>query len=280
MKKITSAISIIGLFFCLSDQAYPDSAASIAEANNKFSMRFYSRITEAGKGNQFFSPFSILCAFGMVYEGANGKTAEEIRSVFFLPSEKDERLNGFLSINSLLNERKDGCTLRSANAYWVQKNYHILESYSQLIKKYYRGESFDLDFLSAPDEALNKINNWVDKKTEGKIKKLVSDSDINVQTRLILTNAIYFKGMWKIPFDRKATEPDDFWISKNNSVKVQMMQLVDREFPYAETEEFQIIKIPYQCQNLSMLIILPKKNESSILNSITYEKLVEMAAID
>ncbi|MCM8829170.1 MAG: serpin family protein, partial [Candidatus Omnitrophica bacterium] len=125
---------------------------------------------------------------------------------------------------------------------------------------------------------------WAERKTEGKIKKFLNEGDIDSGTRLVLTNAIYFKGRWLIQFDKNETKPDDFWLDKKKSVKVQMMQLIDKEFPYAETEDFQIIKLPYECQNLSILILLPKDTVSPVeiisKNLDEYQKLMRKQKVD
>lgn len=275
MRKINLVVLVLFLTFSQIFSITQAHSKSVLEANNRFAMHFYSEITKTKKGNLFFSPFSILYTFGMIYEGAYGKTAEEIMTVFCLPVDEKSRLNEFSSLYSSLNEKKDRCTLKLANALWIQKNFHLLKSYSEILEKYFRSESFNLDFVSMRDDAVTKINNWAKQKTEGKVRNLLDDNDISAQTRLVLTNAIYFKGFWKVPFDKNSTKPENFWVDKNTAVKVQMMQLSGREFLYAETDNFQIIKLPYQCQNLSMLVLLPKQNEPDIMNLINYEKLLE-----
>ena len=287
MKKIKTLAEILGIliFAYISNcQTFTDSNVPLAEANNNFAMRFYSELAKSEKGNLFFSPFSIFCAFGMVYEGANNRTAEEIRNVFYFPIDEKKRLDGFLSFYNRMNEKRSSCVMKLANAYWLQNDFCLLQSYSKMIEKYHRAESYQVDFIKMPKVALNKINRWAERKTEGKIKKFLNEGDIDSGTRLVLTNAIYFKGRWLIQFDKNETKPDDFWLDKKKSVKVQMMQLIDKEFPYAETEDFQIIKLPYECQNLSILILLPKDTilpvEIISKNLDEYQKLMRKQKVD
>jgi serpin B len=259
MKKIIIAIVLPFLCCFLHCEEKPmKEYFSIAEANNKFTFDFYSQLNH--KQNLFFSPASIISAFGMAYEGADGKTAKEIKSVFCFPDD-ETRHNSFQVLSTLLNKKDANCNLSIANAFWVQKNFQLLDSYIKTLTHYYNGESYNLDFITQPEQAVKKINQWAEKKTNDKIKNLLNISDINQMTRIILTNAVYFKGIWQFQFDKKATVEDDFKVNKNKTIKVKMMQLLNKEFPYTEDENFQVIKIPYACKNLSMIIVLPKENE-------------------
>ncbi|MCM8816932.1 MAG: serpin family protein [Candidatus Omnitrophica bacterium] len=257
---------------------------SVVEANNQFSLNFLYEVEKGTTGNIFFSPFSIINAFGMVYEGANSKTAEEIKRVFHLSPVEEDRLKGFLILNDLLTFEKSNCKLNISNAYWVQENYRLLKNYTEKIEKYYKGEAYNVNFIKEPEKAAARINQWADKKTQGKIKKFLEEGDVNRDTRIVLTNAVYFKGIWQFQFDKKATRLDDFWLDDRRSTKVQMMQLLDKEFPYAETQDFQIIKLPYECQNLAILILLPKHTKQTKRITETdlneYQKLLKKQKID
>jgi serpin B len=148
-----------------------------------------------------------------------------------------------------------------------------LKTYTDLIKKYYYAEAYNVDFLTKPGQSIDRINEWAEEKTAGKIRKFLNYGDVDSNTRLILTNAVYFKGFWQTQFDKKLTTPDDFHIDKTRSIRVQMMQQCNKEFPYYEDENFQIVKIPYECKNLSMLILLPRKIDSEIPKIPDYETL-------
>ncbi|MCX7706133.1 MAG: serpin family protein [bacterium] len=272
MKKIAAIIFLI--FTLASAQTGPQNYLSVVKASNKFSSNFFSEIGKQ-KGNIFFSPYSIFDAFGMAYEGADGITAIEIRKVFNFPASESDRLNAMLALQTILKTDKRDCELNISNAYWVQEDFYLMKTFTDKIQRYYDCEAKQVNFIKNPADAINKINQWAEKKTKNKIKKFINEGDINQDTRLVLTNAIYFKGIWKIQFDRNTTKLDNFWTEKNKSIKVPMMQLLDKEFPYAETETFQIIKLPYKCGNLSMLILLPKNIDINILETFAIENFEE-----
>ncbi|MGB9643391.1 MAG: serpin family protein, partial [Candidatus Ratteibacteria bacterium] len=185
----------------------------------------------------------------------------------------EKRLNGLLSLNNLLNERKQSCALKLENAYWVQENFNLLKTYTDIIKKYYQAEAYNVDFITKEKQSIDRINEWTEEKTAGKIRELLNYGDVDSSTRLIITNAVYFKGFWQTQFDKQLTTPDNFYVNKNRSIKVQMMQQHNKEFPYYEDENFQVVKIPYECKNLSMLILLPGKTDSEIPKIPDYETL-------
>jgi serpin B len=238
------------------------SVQAIVEANNRFAIKLYRFYREKYKDdNIFFSPFSISSAFSILYEGARGKTAEEIKNVFGLPTRANARREGYLSLYEEMNKPEKKYELSLANALWVQKDYRFLKEYLNLIEKYYRGKATNLDFRKDPEGSRQIINKWVEEKTKEKIKDLLPQGSIDSLTRMVITNAIYFKGLWIFPFDKKKTSDADFKISPEKIVKVKMMSLPrPQRFNYAETEELQILEMLYEGDELSMLVLLPKEN--------------------
>ena len=234
-------------------------------ANNQFNFNIYSKLIKNNDENIFYSPYSISSAFAITYEGARGKTAKEIQSVFRFPLNNDTRRNEFLEIYNELNKDNKKYQLNTANALWAAKNYKFLEEYFNVIKKYYGGNVTNLDFINDPEGSRKIINDWVEDQTNDKIKDLIPQGVIDALTRLVITNAIYFKGKWKKQFDEKYTSERDFNIDSNKSVKVPMMYLKDK-FNYTKTEELQIIELPYKGNDISMLIFLPNENNISIID--------------
>ncbi|RLG15159.1 MAG: serpin family protein [Candidatus Nanohalarchaeota archaeon] len=249
---------------------------AVIDANNQFAFDLYSEY-KSEEGNIFFSPYSISTALAMTYEGAKGQTAKEMQSVFHFPQDDNERRSAFAGIYNEINKKDKGYELSTANALWAQKDFAFLEEYIEPIEQYYRGKITNLDFVTRTEESRKTINDWVEKQTNDKIKDLIPPGSLNSMTRLVLTNAIYFKGDWVYQFDKKNTREDDFKITENNIVKVPMMHLDndDAKFNYAQTEDFQILEMPYKGEELSMLILLPKDNIKSIESSLTSEKLSE-----
>ncbi|MBI3018586.1 MAG: serpin family protein, partial [Deltaproteobacteria bacterium] len=165
--------------------------------------------------------------------------------------------------------------LHTANALWVQKGLGLLKNYQELVRQFYGGEARNIDFSKA-QKAAKMINTWIEEKTHHKISGFFSPESFSKLTWLVLTNAIYFKGMWEIPFDKEQTKEEEFQIHKDKKIKVPMMRLEDRElkFQYAETEKLQLLEMPYKGDELSMLLLLPKNNDLKALETkLTLEKL-------
>lgn len=250
---------------------------TIAEGNNTFAFDLYSQLAkESEDDNIFFSPYSLSVAITMTYEGAKEKTAEEIRSVLHIAEDDAQRRANIASIYNDINKKDNKYTLSTANALWAHKNYPILKDYSDTIERYYGGKITNLDFVNEQEESRKTINAWIEDHTNNKIKDLISQGVLSENTRLILTNAIYFKGTWKKQFEKKNTRDEDFTIRPGQKVKIPMMSLIgdDTNFNYAETEELQILEMPYEGEEISMLILLPKEKSLQILEeSISYQRL-------
>jgi serpin B len=256
---------------------YAQDLSSVVNANNQFAFELYSKY-KSKEDNIFFSPYSISSALAMTYEGARGQTADEIQSVFHFPKDDSLRRESFLKIYEQINKKDKKYQLRTANALWAQKDYKFLAEYFNLIDQYYRGKVTNLDFISQTEQSRITINNWVEEQTDNKIRNLIPPGVLNEMTRLVLTNAIYFKGFWDKQFDKKETKEEDFRTSPGNTVKVQMMSLTgeEAEFNYTETERLQILELPYEGEELSMLILLPKGDDLNALEeSLNTENLSE-----
>ena len=249
----------------------------IIEANNRFAINLYSQY-KSEEGNIFFSPFSISTAMAMVYEGAEGKTAKEIKSVFGFPKYDNSRRNQYSNLLSEINKKDKEYALKTANALWAEQDFHFLDEYLTTVEKYYGGKTTNLDFKNEPDSSRLIINNWVEDKTNNKIKDLFPEGSIHPLTRLVLTNAIYFKAEWLIQFDADKTSDENFRVNPDKSIKVPMMQPTSQKstFNYTQNKDLQILEMPYAGEDLSMLILLPLDDDIEALeNSFTIEKLTE-----
>ncbi|NHH98087.1 hypothetical protein DYY66_1523 [Candidatus Nitrosotalea sp. FS] len=208
----------------------------------------------------------------MAYEGARGDTASEIQSVFGFADRQIQR-ESIKELDSKINSPNSNYTLNIANALWVQKNYPILPEYSDSLQKYYSAKAENLDFIQNPEDSRNVINKWVEDKTAQKIKDLLPKDSITDLTRVVLTDAVYFKGTWLTKFDESKTIDANFSTSENNTVKVPMMH-VETGFKYLEDNDLKILDMPYSGGNLSMMIILPKdKDLNNLANQLSSDKL-------
>ncbi len=249
----------------------------VIEANNRFAINLYSQY-KSEEGNIFFSPFSISTAMAMVYEGAEGKTAKEIKSVFGFPKYDNSRRNQYSDLLSEINKKDKEYALKTANALWAEQDFQFSDKYFTTVEKYYGGKTTNLDFKNEGEASRLIINNWVEDKTNNKIKDLLPEESIHSLTRLVLTNAIYFKAKWLIQFDADKTSDENFRVNPDKSIKVPMMQRTDRKsiFNYTQNEDLQILEMPYAGEDLSMLILLPlDDNIEALEKSFTIEKLTE-----
>ena len=267
IRRLIILLLIVGCVF----------ARDVIEANNRFAINLYSQY-KSEEGNIFFSPFSISTAMAMVYEGAEGKTAKEIKSVFGFPKYDNSRRNQYSNLLSEINKKDNEYALKTANALWAQQNFQFLDDYLTTVEKYYGGKTTNLDFKNEPDSSRLIINNWVEDKTNNKIKDLFPEGSIHPLTRLVLTNAIYFKAEWLIQFDADKTSDENFRVNPDKSIKVPMMQPTSQKstFNYTQNKDLQILEMPYAGEDLSMLILLPlDDNIEALENSFTIEKLTE-----
>ena len=247
---------------------------AVVNANNQFAFDLYSELDKNEDGNMFYSPYSISAALAMTYEGAEGKTADEMKSVFHFPEEDILRPN-FAAIYNDINKENKEYKLKTGNALWVQKDYPFLEEYISRVENYYGGKAAMLDFVEETEKSRQTINSFIEEQTKDKIKDLIPKGCLGEMTRLVLTNAIYFKGIWEWEFDKTDTREQDFKTTSTNIIKTPIMSMnpEDAKFNYAQTEDLQILELPYKGDKISMLILLPTENLDSIESSLTVEKL-------
>ena len=253
--------------------ATTENVASVVGANNKFALDLYS-LYQSEDGNLFFSPYSISSALAMTYEGARGLTAEQMQSVFYFPEDEDRRL-GNASLYNLFNEQGKSYELNIANAIWIEKKFSFLDSFLDIITNYYGGAIEKMDFIKNPDGSRIIINNWVEERTNNKIKDLIPGGMIDSLTRAVLTNAIYFKGDWVKEFNKEDTAELPFYVEEQEPIYVEMMRKLDEpEFNYMENNSLQMIELPYSGEELSMLILLPKEDSLETLeDKLSFNKL-------
>ena len=260
-------------------QATPDGINTIVDANNQFAFDVYSKLSENNEndaGNVFFSPYSISTALAMAYEGANGKTAEEMKEVLYFPEDNLVMKSSFAQLYNLLNKQDKEYKLSTANALWAQKDYVFLREYINTVEQYYGGKTTNLDFVNENAKSVKIINEWIEDQTNDRIKGMIPQ--LSPLTRLVLTNAIYFKGQWLHEFKKKNTKDMDFKITSDNIVTSSMMYYYDDKvsFNYAETNKMQILELPYKGEELSMIVFLPKENDMDVLEtSLNVKKLGE-----
>ena len=248
----------------------------VANANNKFAFDLYFQLDKSESGNLFYSPYSISAALAMTYEGAKGQTADEMKSVFHFSESNILRPN-FAAIYNDINKGAKDYELKTGNALWVQQDFPFLTDYKNRVEKYFGGKAANLDFINESEKSRQTINSFIGEQTNNKIKNLIPTGFLNTMTRLVLTNAIYFKGTWQWEFDTSNTRDGDFKITPTNIVKTPMMNMDSDKasLKYADSGDLQILELPYKGDEISMLVLLPSENLDAIETALTSEKLNE-----
>ena len=233
---------------------------SIVESNNDFTFDMFKHLnsSDTSETNMFVSPFSVYDALAMAYDGAAKKTATEMRKVMKFKKNQEESHKDFVQ---LLNEyKKDNSVFTITNAAVAQKNYNFLDSYMKCLKDFNATISqADFSKFEERAEAVKKINSWVSKNTNDKIKDLLSNNDIDELTRLILLNAIYFNASWNTEFNADKTRKMTFY-GKNSVEYITDFMNGQQKVGLSENDEAQMIKIDYSKEVASMFIIMPKEN--------------------
>jgi serpin B len=230
-----------------------DGIDSVVDGNNQFAFDLYDMVD----GNVFYSPYSISTALAMTYEGANGNTATEMQDVMHYPEDmKSDYAYLFNAFNV-----NDDYKLYTANALWMQEDYEFLPDFVDTVVNYYGSEANNVDYVSNAAGATADINTWVEDKTNNKIKDIIPDGMLGSSTRLVLTNAIYFKGDWLMEFDSDNTHDADFYLDDGTTTTVDMMMNTKEDFGYYENDDVQVLEMLYKGEDLSMLAILPKEGK-------------------
>jgi len=246
---------------------------TIVDANNQFCLELYARLA-GSKENIFFSPYSIWTALAMTYEGARAQTAKQMQEVLHVPSDPTLRRQGIKDLLMTVNAPDAAYELNAANALWAQHDYTFLQEYTDIIAAFYMGRVTNLDFKTETEGSRKTINLWVAEQTRQKIKDLIPSGALNAMTRLVLTNAIYFKADWQQQFEKAQTTQQPFFVTLQDTVSVPMMSMMNARFPYTETPDAQVLELPYSGDSLSMFIILPHANELAALESVLDTALV------
>lgn len=235
-------------------------APMVAEANNQFAFGLYRDLSKSEKNrNIFISPFSISSALAMTYERADHETAAQMRKVLHFPDAPSIVRQGYRDLEKSINRPNKGYELSTANSLWPQKGYPFLKGYLETVEKNYGGKTEEVDYgtrLSRTD-ACKKINGWTSGQTKDKIPEIISPEDLTELTRMVLVNAVYFKGSWAKAFQPAKTRKMDFYSQGAGKIQADMMSQ-ESEFPYAQFPDLSVLELPYRGDGLCMLVVLPK----------------------
>lgn len=222
----------------------------MAASNNEFAVKFYKRLPV--NGNVFFSPASMYVAFSALYEGARGDTAAQMQGVFGFDPNDGTRHNSTAYAMTSINRDDPDAILEIANALWIADWFAPSQPYLGVARGTYLA---DVETVNFGGDAVNRINQWASDKTHGKIEEVITRESVGPLTTMILSNAIYFKGTWINLFPEDATRESGFWTSDEH-VKTDFMN-VEGSFEHVHSDGAHVLKMPYEGDRLSMLIILP-----------------------
>ncbi|XP_063062922.1 leukocyte elastase inhibitor-like isoform X3 [Engraulis encrasicolus] len=272
------------LIFLLQEQTLSHSMASLAASNTNFSLELFKKVTENNKaGNVFYSPLSISSALAMVCLGAKGNTSTQMHESLSLHKADGDVHVGFNKLFAELNKADAPYALSLANRLYGEQSYQFVEKFLADTKTHYLAELEAVDFKANAEAARVNINKWVEAKTQDKIKDLLAEGVLDDKTRLVLVNAIYFKGSWEKKFDSARTQEVPFKLNKNETKPVQMMQQKAKfPFTYISDVNSQILELPYVGKDLSMLVMLPNEVDGleKLEQSLTYDNFVEWTKPD
>ncbi|XP_052434659.1 leukocyte elastase inhibitor isoform X11 [Carassius gibelio] len=321
MKTLNLRLRQYMFYLCFSYHLQLVKMESLSAANTQFCLNLFKKISEGdASGNVFYSPISISSALAMVSLGAKENTAAQMFKVLSFtnppkpdavtPASHQQAQHGqhgpsitqqtqtfepdagqktedqiHSSFNKIMSEvKKPGApyVLSLANRLYGEQSYQFVEKFLNDAKRYYEAGLEEVDFKKKPDATRVDINKWVEKNTQGKIKDLLPQGSIDAMTRLVLVNAIYFKGNWMEKFPKEATRDEQFKLNKTQTKPVKMMNQ-NKMFPLSFIPEMdsQVLELPYVGNNLSMLIILPNEIQDEttglqkLEKALSYEKLIE-----
>ena len=235
----------------------------LIEGNSAFAFDLYSLLFDE-KANLFYSPYSISLALAMTYAGARGQTAQQMAEALHFFLAEEELHTAFNALEAALASRgaqldpQQRFRLRIANALWGQDGYAFLAAFLDKLAENYGAGLRVLDFVGAPEASRQIINEWVEQQTEDKIKDLLPAGSISTDTRLVLSNAIYFNAAWLYPFEEEATQEGPFHLLDGGQVMVPLMTQSER-LGYAAGEGYQAIELPYLGGELSMVMLVPNE---------------------
>jgi serpin B len=232
------------------------------EANNSFLPSVYREIVKEEKGNILVSPLSAETVLALTHSGCRGQTAEELRIALHLPDDPAKIQSAVKAVLSELSDLKtiEGSKLFIANKMYIRKDFSIKDEFQKIASEVYFSTSENIDF-AMNERAAETINSWVEKVTENKIKNLIHSQVLDEFTRVILVNALYFKGAWIEKFNVTNTKKTKFYKSRNEVVKVDAMaNRPSQNFSICISKELKakLLQLPIH-GDASMVFVLPDK---------------------
>jgi serpin B len=283
-STVTLMLGLLGLTGCSpgGGPGVSDLTRTVVSGNTGFALELYGQL-RGTNGNLFFSPYSISECLAMTYAGARGSTEKQMAQVLRLGTNPVHA--AFAELRNGLNraQQRRGIELSAANGLWAQTNHPLLPAFVDLARQKCEAVVKQVDFRTQTEPAAREINAWVSGKTKGKIGAIIPAGLLGRDSKLVLVNAIYFKGTWKTKFDPKLTRDSDFHLDAEHSVKCPMMACSGR-FRYGyhrgPPASCDVIELPYVGGDFSLIAILPLELEglADLESKLTTENLATWLA--
>ena len=253
--------------------AIVDPVPVLLENNNDFAFDLFHTVETPSK-NVICSPFSIFSCLSMVYIGAEGQTETVMKKALNLSFNQADVPEAFLQYF----QKKGDPRLNIANAVWASQDTYFLPNFLETLQESFQAGATSLNFRQNSNAAAI-INEWIDNQTQGKITHLIDAKSITPSTRMILTNALYFKGKWASPFNPRKTVEGPFYTEKYLSIRTTIMN-TKGHYSYFANDLFQVLSLPFEKEDkthtkLACLIFLPKRHDNLSLSLKQYDEAIQ-----
>ena len=234
----------------------PEGLSQIVNSSNNLGLELFKIIQQNNQNNNIIiSPYGVFSNLLLLYNGAGGETYEELKNVLNLSEPSYDDPN-FGELYDVLMNTSGNYELYIANGLFLNKNYEFKSSFINIANNYFLAETKNIDVTNSFGSS-EMINNFISQNTNGLINNIISPSDINENTVLVIVNAIYFYGTWATKFNKGDTKPRNFYISQTDVIKVPTMVANDVSLKDGVFDNIRVIEIPYKGNNIAMVVILP-----------------------
>ena len=243
----------------LARAARPDQTQALVDDNTAFACDLYAQLRNT-PGNLFFSPYSVSTALAMTYAGTRGHTEMQMAQVLHFGKSQPRLHSAFGALQRQFTQanQQKGIELSVANALWAHQGHPFLPAFLSLGQDEYQASVRLADFQTGAEAARREINGWVAEQTKDKIQDILPPGSLDAATRLVLANAIYFKGVWANPFPEAGTSPQPFHLTASQQIDLPLMHHFDTAY-YMENVSFQAVELPYAGHVLSLVALLPRR---------------------
>jgi serpin B len=249
--------------------------AALIDGNTAFGVQAYRALGGAMAGkNVFFSPYSVSIALAMAYAGAAGSTATEMANALHYTLPPEQLHPAFDALALDLASRSSDVALLVATSLWGYTKENYRQTFLDTIASDYGAGVRLEDFAADPEGSRSEINAWVSDETDRKIANLLGPGAIEPRTRLVLVDAIYFRGDWQTPFNANLTQPASFARENADAVNVPTMRSSNLGVPFAQTDAYDAVELPYKGGQVAMDIVVPRSGSlGSFDDGLTVESL-------